>query len=230
MTIAVDDIKRAIKPLRFVFWGGLICLFDLSFTQTVNGEGWKFDILNDAVGMIMITWGVFVLSGIPVHSRYSSAMLYVKIVAALSILNALHGHFIYEVPPVLSFLLLLLGLASIIATVVFCIAMRWVCVEGGLQRAADSWKTTTILFVVIYLVPVGAFYAVAIVAAVVGESFRINLGLPGLILVLIFFIPIVHLFISTSRMRGEAEKATEESLDQEFPPTDVQTRQTGDQE
>lgn len=33
--------RRAITPLRMIFWGGLLCIFDLTFTETTNGTGFK---------------------------------------------------------------------------------------------------------------------------------------------------------------------------------------------
>ena len=78
MSISIGEIRRTILPLRLVFWGGLICVFDLTFSQTVNGEGWEFDVLNDFVGMFMITWGVFQLAKIHVHERYCTATLFVR--------------------------------------------------------------------------------------------------------------------------------------------------------
>ncbi|EUA02441.1 hypothetical protein I545_6655 [Mycobacterium kansasii 662] len=51
-----------------------------------------------------------------------------------------------------------------IATVVFCVAMRWLSEEAGLQRSAKSWKVTTWLFVIIYLIPVGSLSCAAAIA------------------------------------------------------------------
>jgi hypothetical protein len=45
------SIKHAVAPLRMIFWGGLLCVFDITFSQTTNGQGFKFDILNDALGL-----------------------------------------------------------------------------------------------------------------------------------------------------------------------------------
>jgi hypothetical protein len=191
--------------LRLIFWGGLICVLDITFSEVRNGEGWKFDILNDLVGMLMITWGVFQLAEITVHDRYRTAMGFVKVVAVLSCVEALHAHFIYDTPPLVVFLFLLLGIAAMVATVVFSVAMRWLSSEAGLLDSAASWRTTTLLFVVIYLIPLGLFYCAAAVATVTGESFHIDLGPAGLFLVPVFFIPVIHLFMSTSRMRAEAD-------------------------
>jgi hypothetical protein len=197
MSVQSDGIRRVISPLRLIFWGGLICVFDFKINQ--------FDLLNDLVGMIMITWGVFKLSNITVHDRYSTAMLYTKVVAMLSCLDALHGLFAYQVPPFLSTVQSLLGVAAMIATVVFCVAMRWLSIEARLGASARSWRATTVLFTVIYLIPLGVFYCAVAVAGAMGETFNIDLGPAGLLLLPLLLAPLVHLFVSTSRMRREAK-------------------------
>jgi hypothetical protein len=209
MSISNRDTQTTVTPLRLIFWGGLICVFDFTFSQTVNGEGWKFDIINDLVGMLMITWGVYQLGKISLHDRYRTAMLFVTVIAVLSCLDAFHGHFIYETPPLLSFLLSVLGALAVAATVVFCIAMRWLCSEAGLRRSKRSWRITTLLFVFIYLIPLGLFYCAAAIAIATKTSFNINLGPAGLLLMPVFCIPLIHLFISTSRMKNESQMSTD---------------------
>ncbi len=205
MSISNRDIQTTLTPLRLIFWGGLICVFDFTFSQTVNGEGLKFDLINDLVGMLMITWSVYQLGKVDLHDRYRTAMLFVIIIASFSCLDALHGHFIYSTPPAISFLLSVLGALAMAATVVFCIAMRWLCREAGLQRSEQSWKTTTLLFVIIYLLPLGLFYCAAAIAVATSTSFNINLGPAGLLLMPVFCIPLIHLFVSTSRMKVDVE-------------------------
>ncbi|MFT6793632.1 MAG: quinol-cytochrome oxidoreductase complex cytochrome b subunit [Rubritalea sp.] len=205
MNISNQDIRATISPLRLVFWGGLICVFDFTFSQTVNGEGWKFDIINDLVGMLMITWSVVQLGKIELHDRYRIAMNFVTIVATLSCLDALQAHFIYDTPTFVSFLLSVLGVLAMLATVVFCIAMQWLCREADLQRSERSWRTTTLLFIFIYLIPLGLFYGAAAIAIITEASFNINLGPLGLLLMPVFCIPLIHLFVSTSRMRSDVE-------------------------
>ena len=70
----VDSVQRAIIALRLIFWGGLLCIFDVTIGHTVNGRGFKFDFLNDALGAIMIAVGVFQLGAIQVHNRYGTVM------------------------------------------------------------------------------------------------------------------------------------------------------------
>lgn len=200
-----NAVKQAITPLRMIFWGGLLCIFDFTFSQTTNGRGFRFDILNDALGTILIAVAVFQLGTISVHSRYAAVMRFVQIVSVLAVLDAIRGHFIAPLPAAFNFALNLFGLVSLAAIIAFCVAMRWFCEEAQLPEASRSWKVTTVLFIVIYLVPLGVFYLAAAVAIASGTSFNIDLGPAGLILLPVFAIPVVHLFISTSRMKRGAE-------------------------
>jgi hypothetical protein len=190
------DIKRTVTALRLIFWGGIICVFDFK----ING----FDILNDVVGAIMIAWAVFRLGNLRVNRHYRVAMLFVKIISILSIAEAIIAHFHYRVPALMSFVMHLYGIAKMLATVVFCVAMRWLCIAAGLSRSEKSWKITTILFGVIYLIPLGLLNFVWIVCLITGKSFNFNMGPAVLLILFVFFVPLIHLFISTSRMKTEA--------------------------
>lgn len=203
--LSTDDVRKAVKPLRLIFWGGLLCIFDFTFGQTTNGRGFRCDILNDAVGAFLIAWGVFALAEIRVDERYRQAMTFVKIMSVLAVLNAIRAHFVFDIPTPLSFVLTVYGLASLAAIVVFCIAMRRFCEVAWLPEAAKSWQTTTVLFVCIYAVPLGLFNLASSFAILTGKSFHINLGPFALLILPVFAIPIVHLFISTSRMARSAE-------------------------
>lgn len=154
--------------------------------------------------MLMITWAVHRLSGFSKQQRYAKQMMFVLIAALLGWLNALHAHLIYDTPTPIAFLSNLISLIGLVATVVFCRAMRGLCEELGLRRSHASWQVTTALFVLIYLLPLGLFYLAALVAIATQSSFNIDLGPAGLLLIPVFLVPVIHLFISTSRMKNEA--------------------------
>ena len=194
-------------PLRAIFWGALFCLFDFTISETSGGEGWRFDFINDFAGMLMIAWAVFRLSAVKVDERYRIALGFVKIVAFCGCVVALHRHLIYDMPPLISVLEDLYGFLSMAATVVFCVAMQWLSRHGGLARSEQSWRFTTLLFIVIYLLPLGLFHLASLAAVLTGEGFHLDLGPAGLLVLPVFFIPLVHFFISTSRMRDEATTA-----------------------
>lgn len=84
--------------------------------------------------------------------------------------------------------------------------MRWFCEEARLDRAAQSWRTTTLLFVVIYLIPLGLCYLAGCVSILIGRSFHFELGPLGLLLLPVFAVPLIHLFMSTSRMARSARE------------------------
>jgi len=200
-------LRRAITALRMIFWGGLLCIFDITYSQTTNGRGFKFDILNDVLGTVLIAIGVFWLGAMPVHSRYKTIMKFVQVGAILAVLDAILDQFIMPLPPAVSMILSLIGLVTLVAIVSFCVAMRWFCEEAHLFEASRSWLVTTVLFVVIYLIPLGLLRVIIVLATASGKSFNINLGPEGLLLLPIRVIPRIHLFISTSRMKLAIEAA-----------------------
>jgi hypothetical protein len=82
-----------------------------------------------------------------------------------------------------------------------------------------------LLFVLIYLVPLGSFYLLSMAAAVTGRSFNFDLGPAGLLVLPVFAVPLVHLFVSTSRMRRAAEAGPLAEAGPEFlvPPRDLRS-------
>ena len=130
-----------------------------------------------------------------------SLLLWLPLIGALLMLLVPRDN-----PKVIRNLAMIISLADLlIAVLVFCVAMRWLSTEADLETAARSWTTTIWLVTLIYLIPLGFFYIAATVALVTGTSFNINLGPAGLLLLPVFCLPLIHLFISTSRMRSEAE-------------------------
>ncbi|WP_310767721.1 YncE family protein [Mycobacterium sp. Z3061] len=206
----VPDTKSAISPLRWIFWGALICLIDLTYSKTVNGVGWKFDFANDAVGVLIILWGTSRLARIRVHDRYRSALRFVKITAVFSLVDAIHAHFIYDTPAAIALFFSLVNAAEMVATVVFCVAMRWLGEAAGLQRSAKSWKITTLLFVIIYLIPLGSLSCAAAIAIALRSPFHLDLGPAGLWLMPVFAAPLIHFFVSTTRMKADAQSPAHE--------------------
>lgn len=193
-----------IPPLRLIFWGGLICVLDLKITQVINGEGWQFDFLNDFVGMLLITWSLFQLARFQVDLWYQKVMSFLKVVCVLGCFETLHAHLIYHHPPPLAFALTLLGMANLIAGLVFCMAMQRLSEAAELPGAVQSWRTTAKFYAVICLIPIGLFQCLSVVCVVTGQKFHIDLGPAGLIIIPLILFPLIHMFISVSRMRNEA--------------------------
>jgi hypothetical protein len=134
-------------------------------------------------------------------------MTFVTVVSFFAVLDAIREHFIMPLPPAVLMLLNLFGLVCLAAIVAFCVSMRWFCEQAALPEAAKSWWTTTVLFVAIYLIPLGLLHVAGVFAKLTGSSFNFNLGPFGLLLLVVFVVPLIHLFVSTSRMKRAAEEA-----------------------
>ena len=221
MSVPIHEIRSTITPLRAIFWGGLLCLIDIYYKQLLNGEGWRFDILSDVVGALMIVWGVYRLSLVRVSGSYLTAVMFVLTIAGLAVVDAVHGHFVYQKPQWLSLLMHIYGIAAYCAYVVFCMAMRTLCRAGGLVESERSWRTTMLLFLFICLIPLGLLNAVSAIVTLSGKSLSFDIPPVLMVLVVLFIAPWIHLFVSTSRMTREAARKISESEQKLFVPESV---------
>lgn len=202
-------IGLAITPLRMTFWGGVLCVVDLTVAWTTNGKGVALDLASDLVGTILIAVGVSRLRRAPVGVGFARAMRFVQAMALVGILEAIGGHAIVPLPDWVRLLGHTIGLLTLIALVAFCVAMRWLCDAAHLAEAGESWATTTVLFVVVYLLPLGVFYVAAASAILAGTRFHLDLGLSALLWLVLFLAPFIHLFISTSRMKRAIQRTSD---------------------
>ncbi len=203
-------ITRAINPLRMIFWGSLLCVFDFSYssTTTINGQaatGFRFDFLNDFVGMLLITIGVHRLSEFVISSSFRTSMQFVFVCAILNCIETFMGHFVFPTPVAIDILSNLLSLASLCGTALFCWSMNSLSSAYFLHQSAKSWLTTQWLVIVVWVIPLGLLRLLVLGAYLSGTSFHFDLGVLIIPVLLVFVVPLIHLFVSTSRMRYEAE-------------------------
>jgi hypothetical protein len=197
-----QHVQTAIRPLRWISIGGIFWIVDI--TLTFN-RGFRLDILDDTIGTLLITFGVFRLAAIPVGGHYRAVMNFVKVVAIASVVETAMKHFVFVPSTGLAVVLNILGLSQLAATILFCLAMNWFCMEAGMPQVARTWRITFVLFCVIYALPLGFAYFASFVAMTGGTSFHANVGPWALLLLPVFLLPVVFLFVSTSRMRRAAE-------------------------
>ena len=203
---------RFVTPLRLIFWGGILCLFDFKFSWLEGArEGFQIDFINDFVGTILITVGLFRIAPLVRPGRVRGGMYFLAGVAVVSSAAAALDHFIFPRPEALTWATGLLSLVELASMTLFAACMRVACLDLGLERAARSWLTTAVLFFVVYVLPLGAFHAIGLISMANRSNFRIDLGPLGLLLLPLFLVPLIHLFISTSRMRRDAAAPIEPS-------------------
>ena len=203
------DVRAAIKPLRLIFWGGLLWILDFK----ING----FDILNDVVASILVAIGVSRLASVQVSDRYCRVMWWVRLIAWLSVPIAIYKMFPGGAPEPIATLLTLCSVAQLASIVAFCMAMRWFCLEAGLMRSARSWWLTTILFLALYAGPLGLLMLGIALGRLIGQDWSIHLGAEVLLVLIVLLVPFVHFFMSSSRMRREAEGGGEMYSGHAFP-------------
>jgi len=191
------EANAAQSALGKIFWGTLICVFDLHFSQTSNGTGFKFDIINDVVGAIMITWGVTQLQPLVNEPRYAQIMRFCHLVAILCVLDAVVDHVIAPWPVPLRALHIVFGFVCLLAIYQFCSAMRTFCMAGGLLETERSWTKSQWLFLVLNLIPAAILNLLSLVLMAGGTRGRVRVdplvGALGLIAVIAAIIPLVYL-------------------------------------
>jgi hypothetical protein len=196
-----------IRALRLVFWGGVLRVVDFRF----NGIS-----LLDWAGMLLVTFGVALLARLPTTPGYRRTMRFVLVVVILDCVDTLYEHLPITPPAPFATLLTVLAqaltLLVLAAMLVFCSAQRQASRRLGLTRAATSWQTTILLCLVIWVIPVVAMYAVAVVAGFVQGDFTFDyhtqnpfVAVP---LLAVALSPLGHFFLSTSRMQRDLQQRT----------------------
>ncbi|HYF65683.1 MAG TPA: hypothetical protein VD886_22835, partial [Herpetosiphonaceae bacterium] len=124
-----QTIGHARRALQFVIWGVLLRTFALWFSQTTNGVGFRFDLLNDAAGSLLIAIGAWRLAAVFVSERYRRLAGFVRLAAALAILPAIDGHFIRPLAPGTVLAWQVVAILSTLGMAAFFLAMsllwRW---------------------------------------------------------------------------------------------------------
>jgi hypothetical protein len=193
------DIRKAVQPLRAIFWGSLVVIFDLG----IRLGNLKLDLLNDVVGMLLIGFGILELGKFVVSNIYTQILIFTKYVAIAATIDAFLHHF--SLPPAVEMLSSILSLIVTITFVTFCHAMILLSRHYHLFTALASWQTTARLFVYLCLIPYGLLMGLSNLSMLLGRPIRLDLGWTGFfILVPILMTPLIHFFLSTSRMAREA--------------------------
>ena len=203
-------IEWTINPFRLIFWGCVVCVLGVDLTRhSWDGGEYTFDLLNNAVGMLLITFGLLRLGAIPLGGSYPSLIRFLQIVAVGNLILEIVKHFVFTFPTGITFILSLFELVTIMAVFLFCRAMCNLCKKAHLDKAARSWKTTTVLILALYVLPMGLLNLLSTFGIVFGDLvgfyFDSQVGfLLSFILKSIMAVAGVHFFISTSRMKKSA--------------------------
>lgn len=199
------DLRRAITPLRMIFWGGLMVLIDLTFNTRIGREHYKIDILDDFIGMLLISIGVFRLAALDQGPGFSGAMQFVKVVSVISTFKQLIKHWHFDGGEVWSWGWSLYAFVELAAILLFCRSMQVLCWQHSLDEPARSWGTTRTFYLALCVLPLGALYGFFIVMRLNGKVSNWDIGAAALVFLAILLLPWIHFFVSTSRMKRAVE-------------------------
>lgn len=141
-----EDIIHAARPLRRIFWGALLVLVDISFAWRFGDTGFRLDLLDDTLGMLLITAAIGQLRDIPMGGWYATRMVFLHWVAIVALLDSVLQHFIFPKPWLLAFLSLVMPFVMIAALLALCACMRDVCRAAMLSEEAQRWQRAFVLF------------------------------------------------------------------------------------
>jgi hypothetical protein len=94
--------------------------------------------------------------------------------------------------------------------------MRWFCEEAPLPEAARSWRTSQLLFILLFA-PVALLEFAGAVESFAGAILQFQIGQAGagalgILFLLCFVVPLIHVFVSIVRMKRAAGEFTQAEI------------------
>ena len=200
-TLSPQAAAAAERALAKIFWGTLLAVLDFWLSYTTNGSGIRFDVLNDAVGMLLIAWGVYQLSAIWDEPAYRRTMSLCFCVSLLALGQAVLDHLVLPWPPLFGVVSTLFSLVCLVCIYLFCAAMRTFCWLGQLDQAEASWRTSQLLFLILSLVPSAIMHAAGWLYFAAAGRASLEIGPLAILLLIAAVVPLIHMFVSISRTR-----------------------------
>lgn len=181
------DVATALKrSAKLVFAGSLVLVLDFQ----ING----FDLINDAVGVGLVVAGLWRLQATDVAPRWTPLALVAGIVWFLMVA-------VTQVVTILGSLSWIAAMSALATTALGALVFRDACHHLTLHRAASSWSTSLRLAVSIW----GGLLFLGLVAmAATGGEFYYE-GRWAILIVVLGFVPAVHLMISLGRTASQAQ-------------------------
>jgi hypothetical protein len=166
--------ERADHALSRIFWGTLVCVFDLWFAIHSNGNGLRFDVINDVIGTLLIVSGLNLLRPLVADDDYERCLNFAFWVALAAVGGAVGGHFVLPWPKPIVFLSSLFATLCLVAIYFFCTAMRIFCRSTALYDVEQDWRWSQTLFLVLQLIPAVILDVLHLVALVSGSPIELG--------------------------------------------------------
>jgi hypothetical protein len=128
------------RAFQMIIIGALICFIDLTYSHTINGVGYRIDLVNDAVGTLLIAAGIWRLAAVYVSDRYRRLMAFVRLATAAAVLLAIRSHWIGPVGPAARVFWWLTDTLASMGTPAFFLAMSMLWRSLAPPRLAPHWR------------------------------------------------------------------------------------------
>ena len=145
--------KEISKALLFIMLGMAIHVVDISFSRTVNGEGFRFDLINDLIGIGMIILAIGQLRRIRINEKYQQYMTFALVAAGVQMVWDLEGHMLYVRPYFLWVLSLICGFL-VLGGILLLLESLLILSSGlSLNKSPFNLKLAKRLFIYLEIVP-----------------------------------------------------------------------------
>ena len=157
--------QRIRHGMTFLIVGGFLCLIDLKYTRLnrsgTSVSGWRFDFLNDTLGVALILYGLKEFWSAPFGEKFNWLIRGACLIACVSLLLTFVEYRVFKVPDWWVAIRNIWGMVRLAGVVMFCHAMVLMAEVMGLNRSLRSWKFTERMFWFLYVLPLGAAYVVS---------------------------------------------------------------------
>ena len=133
------------------FWAGIICLIDVTIRKPPSGDGFRFDIFNDSVGMALFICGLYKLKKTCHSFRCSKYINFLLFVSVAYFIVTIHSHVIYSVPTLLFVSLTGTIYCFYLSFFVAYLLMGYIFRCLGYDRVALLWRANSYLLAVALL-------------------------------------------------------------------------------
>lgn len=191
------ELAKASQPLKLVISGMLLVVLDFNL-GVVSGNGRHFfDLLNDSLGLLLVTVGLGRLCGLKLGSLNEGVLAGITGAAAVFLVVSVVKQVRPELLEGAATTLTILGAVGTACLLAFCLVMRAVSLSAGLASAARSWSTTLLLVLIFNVLSpaILRFASPSLLPETDGSTF----GLAA-IASLAMALPFVHSFLSAARM------------------------------
>jgi len=201
------SVVAASRALLFIAAGVALQIFDVTWSLTTNGAGWRFDALSDTLGMFLIFGAVVGLSKLKVDGRYKGLMRFVLAATVIELVSAVASHVVIPVPEETHWLALLLAVARLLlitsAMVAFGLALDRLYASSDLPKARASWRVVMIVGALIWIAPNLLVLVTSLVVSATGSDFTLDFGIPGFVVLVVPALFMVWCALGTRRLAGD---------------------------